>query len=111
MENKLLSEIELKKNVVNYLINNKIASSKKEAETMLEEGLWDKIKSGLSNLATSTKQLYNIFSTTVQQLCFCCLDSIFSTCFSNSAQIISFPKFYQKLQFFFDKKISKISFS
>jgi hypothetical protein len=56
MENKLLSEIELKKNVVNYLINNKIAYSKKEAETMLEEGLWDKIKSGLSNLATSTKQ-------------------------------------------------------
>ncbi len=55
MENKLLSEIELKKNVVNYLINNKIASSKQEAEKMLEEGLWDKIKSGLSNLATSAK--------------------------------------------------------
>lgn len=55
MENKLLSEIQLKQNVVNYLINNKIASSQHEAEKMLDEGLWSKIKSGLSNLATSAK--------------------------------------------------------
>jgi hypothetical protein len=55
MENKLLNESELKNNVVSYLLENNIAKSKEEAEKMLNEGLWDKIKSGLSNLANKTK--------------------------------------------------------
>jgi hypothetical protein len=55
MENKLLNESQLKNNVVSYLLENNIAKSKEEAEKMLNEGLWDKIKSGLSNLANKTK--------------------------------------------------------
>ena len=55
MENKLLNESQLKNNVVSYLLENNIAKSKEEAEKMLNEGLWDKIKSGLSNVASKTK--------------------------------------------------------
>jgi len=55
MENKLLNESQLRNNIVFYLVENNIARSKEDAEKMLNEGLWDKIKTGLSNLATSTK--------------------------------------------------------
>lgn len=55
MEKSLLNEAQLRNQVINYLLENKLAKSKDEAEKLLDEGLFDKIKRGLSGAWDSTK--------------------------------------------------------
>lgn len=52
MEKKFLNESELRNEIIKHLLENKIVSSRKDAERILDEGLFDKIKSGFSKLGS-----------------------------------------------------------